>query len=442
MAHSILVIDDDTAFLKLIQNVLVQAKYEVEVASESKSGLERALSQSFDLVIVDHQMPEMDGTALIEALQQEKPDQVILMVSAHLDNHKIRELIQRGVYGVFPKPLNVFALLKRVEQALMHSKEAKEEGDPLGNRTDAYTALGFHFQSFPCLDKQSQTFAQNLHDARDFKNALLLSGPAGTHFKDICKDFEGFGSNDPSSFFYITPRKLHEAFVKECLHSAKQAGQTEITFVISNLQELSLNQSKLIYNMIKKEDEYSQLNESVRFLFCLDGDLDALYDNGVIEEDTYILMGSKEIRVPSLDKCRNDIPALAQKILTEEAQRRGFAKVPKLDKGARTYLKDQDWPQNYASLESVLMQSLPDKEPDGEEDWSLAASDLGKSWDEKDFYSAYVPVRNLYSYLKNLRDDYIKAFYYLSGKNHAVVQRILNIDTDFMQTIVDTDDRK
>ena len=118
---SVLVIDDDPVFCRLVQRTLENAGYAVDLAGDAQTGISRFGELAPDLVIVDILMPGKGGIATILELRQAKPDARILAISgggnfAAADVLRIAELL--GADNSLKKPFQPAALLNAVEYCL------------------------------------------------------------------------------------------------------------------------------------------------------------------------------------------------------------------------------------------------------------------------------------------------------------------------------------
>src|SRR3989338_6536909 len=117
VAQKILIIDDDPTLLKLIQAVLNSNGYEVLSASEAPNGLELAMKQKPDLIILDVMMPVINGfniCRLLKAEQKHKHIPIILLTSRSTENdQKIGNEVGADAY--FPKPCKIEELLIKIK---------------------------------------------------------------------------------------------------------------------------------------------------------------------------------------------------------------------------------------------------------------------------------------------------------------------------------------
>lgn len=113
----ILIIEDEEAIAELEKDYLELSEFEVEIAAEGDTGLEKALKENFDLVILDLMLPGMDGFEVCKRIRTEK-DIPVIMVSAKKDDiDKIRGL-GLGADDYMTKPFSPSELVARVKAHL------------------------------------------------------------------------------------------------------------------------------------------------------------------------------------------------------------------------------------------------------------------------------------------------------------------------------------
>jgi two-component system cell cycle response regulator DivK len=109
MTYAILVVEDNERNLKLLRDVLEYAGYDVRVARTAEDGITSAVSEPPDLVLMDLQLPGIDG---LEALRQlrESPrtaDIPVVAVTAQAMKHDRERALEAGFDGYIEKPISV-----------------------------------------------------------------------------------------------------------------------------------------------------------------------------------------------------------------------------------------------------------------------------------------------------------------------------------------------
>lgn len=127
--NSILLVDDDANILAALKREFMMRKdeFSVEAFTSPIEALECAKKKSFDLVISDYQMPEMDGLSFLDAYQAIQPDTARLILSGQADRDTLVNAINRTrIYRFIMKPWDQMELAGAVAQALVYRKAAME----------------------------------------------------------------------------------------------------------------------------------------------------------------------------------------------------------------------------------------------------------------------------------------------------------------------------
>jgi len=407
MAHRILIVDDDQEFNLLLTDVFAQADYEVETSADVNAALGRLQEGEFDLLVTDFRMPGPSGLDLVKRVREAQPDLPIIMVSGYLENGMIRDLIRHGVGGIFMKPLNIFSLLKKTEELI--EREDVREASQTGVPTTGFGAnVGYVFRDLPCRDPRSREFARQAYEVRDFAKNLLLIAEKGTDVRTICEDLVAAGEHCPRVVFFEA-----DQFDEETARAALQGPEAAagVTLVFTNAEQLSPEQRGLVYELARRQGALADLECARRFIFRLDRDLDDYYDEGIIEEEFYLFLGTTELRVPGLRQMPEDLPVMAETLLLRDSPGK------ELEGAARAFLQRHDWPGNLDEFREkivlaarlcpgdVISVSELQHVIEGHSE-SAAAGEASDSDDAS-------PLEN---FLRQRRADYLDAFQLLLGR--------------------------
>ena len=123
----ILVIDDEQAIRDLISEVLNVAGYEVSIATDGLDGLNKIRKQKYDLIILDVNLPKLDGFAILEKVRESAPTQPIIMISARTDKDDVTHGLRLGADDYVRKPFSVEELVLRIENRLKRNAKSQAE---------------------------------------------------------------------------------------------------------------------------------------------------------------------------------------------------------------------------------------------------------------------------------------------------------------------------
>ena len=118
----ILLIDDERQFVDALSVILKQNKYSVDLAYNGLDGLDLALSDIYDLIILDVMMPKMDGFSLLRELRKNKIDTPVLVLSAKTETADKIDGLNLGADDYLTKPFNSQELLARIRALLRRKK--------------------------------------------------------------------------------------------------------------------------------------------------------------------------------------------------------------------------------------------------------------------------------------------------------------------------------
>lgn len=119
MKKKILIVDDELSIRKVTGKILTRSGYDVELAEHGEEAIEKLRQKTFDLVILDMNMPRMNGLEFLRNISKNKITSApVLMFSGTADNEQRAESYSLGVYDFIRKPEEPEVMLKRVENGL------------------------------------------------------------------------------------------------------------------------------------------------------------------------------------------------------------------------------------------------------------------------------------------------------------------------------------
>jgi len=113
---SVLVVDDDHMMREMLKLILHSDDYQVlGEAANGKSAIALCANLKPGLVLLDINMPEMDGLQALEEIRKISPATKVIMVSAEATMDKVKDAISKGAAGFIVKPLNATSVLGKIE---------------------------------------------------------------------------------------------------------------------------------------------------------------------------------------------------------------------------------------------------------------------------------------------------------------------------------------
>lgn len=177
---SILVVDDEVDTCRNLSDILSDLGYDVDVAHDGPSALQKVKHKGYDIALLDLKMPGMDGLTLYREIKKLRADTVAIVVTAYASSSTAEAALAAGAWQLLSKPVEFPRLLDLVEQAAGQPLVMVVDDDPdlCQNLWDLLRERGYRV----CLAHNEREAAERLH-GRDFRVVLIdmkLPGGDGT----------------------------------------------------------------------------------------------------------------------------------------------------------------------------------------------------------------------------------------------------------------------
>ena len=124
----ILIVEDEEHLARLVAEVLGREGHAAETAFDGRTGLARALSEDFDLVVLDRMLPDLDGIQVVKRLRAAELGVPVLMLTARSQLEDRVEGLDAGADDYLPKPFAFPELLARVRALARRPPEKMDRG--------------------------------------------------------------------------------------------------------------------------------------------------------------------------------------------------------------------------------------------------------------------------------------------------------------------------
>ena len=132
----IIAVDDDRAILNVFQRALESRGYSVDTAETGQEALEKIRTGFYNLALLDIKLPDMDGTDLLDSIQESSPKMIKVMVTGYPDLENAIKSLNMGADAYVVKPISMEELLAVVKKHL--NKQAQVD---LSTATETFGEL-------------------------------------------------------------------------------------------------------------------------------------------------------------------------------------------------------------------------------------------------------------------------------------------------------------
>ncbi|MFM7300146.1 MAG: sigma-54-dependent transcriptional regulator [Crocinitomicaceae bacterium] len=362
----VLIIDDERAIRRALREILEFEQIQVHEAENGKDGLELLRSNSFDLVLSDIKMPLMDGMEVLTAIQTEKIDVPIVMISGHGNVETAVQAIKQGAFDFIEKPLD----LNRILVILRNVKDRNQ----LVEETQVLKATVKRIKGSKIVGESPEIIVikEMIERVAPSDARVMITGQNGTGKELVARSLHDLSNRSKMPFIEVNcaaiPAELIESELfgheKGAFTSAvkDKKGKFELasggTIFLDEIGDMSASaQAKVLRalqeNVIQRVGGEKDIKVDCRVVAATNKDLRKEINEGRFREDLFHRLAVIPIHVPSLNERTTDIPLLADHFLTLICQEQGIHKKGFASE-AKVELQKINWTGNIRELRNVI----------------------------------------------------------------------------------------
>jgi DNA-binding NtrC family response regulator len=371
----LLVIDDDPAACKLIAATFRPEGFEVHAAHDGQQGLVKFAEVAPEIVLLDLQMPDMDGLEVLAKLRTISPHTPVVMMTADRQVKHAVKAIQLGAFDYQSKPFDQDELVLVVRRAL-DMRALEREVVELRRQLVGRGGLAAQMGPGPAIERVSEQVAK----VADTGFTVLVLGETGTGKELVAQAIHRQSQRRDRPFIALDCGAIPEALLESELFGhekgaftgadRKKQGQFHLaeggTIFLDEVGNLPLGlQAKLLRVLESRQVQAVGAARStaidIRFVAATNDDLQARASDGRFRPDLYFRLAQYTIALPPLRERKGDIPHLAQRFLEEVAVELRKP-VQALAPDALALLDRQDWAGNVRELRNAIRQAVLETE--------------------------------------------------------------------------------
>jgi DNA-binding NtrC family response regulator len=368
---NILVIDDDPKVSWILSEGLGNG-FCIDTARDGKEGINKitkmAVGKRPELVLLDIQMPGMNGIDVLEKIRGIDENVDIIMLSGHGDTKNIVESVRRGASEFINKPFDVREVEIHI-RSVLEKRKLRTELTQLQERlkeTQTEALIG---------DSQTMVDVRNLvEEVANSDLTVLIRGESGTGKEIVARMIHTRSSRRSEPFVKVNcaaiPRDLLEAelfgYEKGAFTGAHKTkpGRFEVankgTMFLDEIGDMPLElQSKLLQVLEQQEfvrvGGINNIHVDVRIVCATNKDLEEAIAQHAMRDDLFYRLNEITIPLPPLRNRKSDIPLLVDHFLEKLSILYG---KPRKEIRPETMhlLQGHDWPGNVRQLENLIKQ--------------------------------------------------------------------------------------
>ena len=369
-AH-ILVIDDDKAMRDACFQILSRQGYRVELAASAKQGLSLLERLSFDTILLDLVMPDMDGLEALKKIRALDPDVEVIIITGYGTIQSAVESIKAGAFHFLSKPFVPDDLRNLVSRALGKRRLDLENlylRQELKIKDERNTLVYESESMIRIMDMIARVAPTD--------STVLITGESGTGKGLVARKLHQLSQRSRRPFITVDCGTLVETLFESELFGhvkgsftgadANKIGKFELaqngTLFFDEISNIGLEvQAKLLRAVeerkISKVGSHRVITVDVRIIAATNKDLTKAIKDGTFREDLFYRLNVVLIQMPPLRERKSDIPLLVQHFL-EKYNSRLRKEMRGISPDALDLLVRHDWPGNVRELENTMERLL------------------------------------------------------------------------------------
>jgi two-component system response regulator PilR (NtrC family) len=370
-AARILIVDDERSMREMLAILLTREGHDVIAAESGRRAIDLIASRSFDVVVSDARMPDVDGLEVLRQARSVNPNVIAIMVTAYGSPDLLRGVETLGVNDYVEKPFNTevlkFRIRKELDRKRLHQenallKRAMRSAHQFENIIGTSSAM---LRVFDLVDTIAPT-----------GSTVLITGESGTGKELIARAIHVRSTRADRPFVAVNCGALTETLLESELFGhvrgaftgadGNKKGLIEVadkgTIFLDEIGDMSpMLQVKLLRVLqerrFRRVGGTEEIDADIRIIAATNRDLARMVSDGQFREDLFYRINVIPVRMPPLRERTGDIPQLAEHFVAK------FAPQMKKDltgiaPAAMANLTAYAWPGNVRELENAMERAV------------------------------------------------------------------------------------
>ena len=366
----LLIVDDEENMRHMLTAMLKKFGYVVDSAVNGAAALNMISSETYDFILCDIKMPEMDGMAFLQAAGDALKETTVIMMSAYGNIETAIDAMKNGAYDYISKPFKsdeVYLTLKKAEERerlMRENRFLKERIEKIEQH--------YRFGSMIAKSGAMQEIINMAEKVARYDTTVLISGESGTGKELVARGIHLASSRANKSLITVNCGGIPENLLESEFFGHRKGAFTGAdrdknglfkeadkgTIFLDEIGELPLSlQVKLLRvlqeNEIRPVGATKTITVDVRVITATAKNLEEEVQAGRFREDLFYRLNVMAITLPPLREREEDIPPLIQHFIQRFNQTLEKNLVD-VAPAAMSLLLRYRWPGNVRELENII----------------------------------------------------------------------------------------
>ena len=368
---NILVVDDKDAMRNMLFETLTEEGYRVDSAADGQQAVDLVRNKSYDLVLTDLKMPDVDGLTVLSTTKEVDPETSVIIMTAYGTIEDAVAAMKSGAYDFITKPFDTEHLCVLVNRAL-ENRRLRAETTLL--RQEILSQSGI--ENIIGTNIKMVELAELVQKVSKSDASVLLQGESGTGKELFARAIHNLSNRKDGPYITINCAAIPGELLENELFGsekgaytgahARKMGKFEIadggTIFLDEIGDMDIAlQAKLLRVLQQKNFERlggtKTVDVDVRVIAATNMDLTELIRQKQFREDLYYRLSVFPLSIPPLRERPDDVTLLADAFI-ERFCREMKKPLKSLTKDALGLLERYHWPGNVRELQNTIERAV------------------------------------------------------------------------------------
>jgi DNA-binding NtrC family response regulator len=371
MRGKILIVDDEQMMCEMLADDLKRHGFQTTWCISSEKALDVLKTQSFDVLLTDLNLPNMNGIELCERIVANRPDIPVIVITAFGSMETAVAAIRAGAYDFVTKPIDTEFLVLALDRAVRH-RSLQEKVTLLDEALKKSRRFDELIGESPLMQK----LMNRLERVADSETSILIAGETGTGKELAAQALHKRSRRRNSPFVAVNCAALPDALLESELFGYKRGAFTDAktdrrglflqahggTLFFDEIGDIPLSlQPKLLRSLeersVRPIGGTSEVAFDVRIIAATNRDIETAIEEGQFREDLYYRINVLQIDLPPLRERGTDILLLARHFVDQFAVRAN-KHIAGISNAAAEKLLNYAWPGNVRELRNTIERAV------------------------------------------------------------------------------------
>ncbi|HLW58047.1 MAG TPA: sigma-54 dependent transcriptional regulator [Bacteriovoracaceae bacterium] len=366
--YKVLVVDDDKVLQQNVKQALEFHHFAVDVADNGKEAVTKVYGQKYDLVVMDVNMPEMDGIEALSEIKKHDPSVIVLILTAYSNVTDAVKAVKEGAYNYLEKPISSDNLVALIKRAL----KARSMVETVGFSSPTLSIGDSGADKFVGQSNAMKKVFDVISKLAKVNTPVLIRGESGTGKELVAKAIHYNSPRKDEKFVTINCGAISENLIESELFGHEKgaftgADQRKIgkfqfaeggTIFLDEIGDISAAMQVKLLRVLQEKTfmpvgSNREIKVDVRIIAASHKPFEEMIKEGTFREDLFYRLNVLPVYLPPLRERKTDIPHLVNHYVNYFNNVHNL-QIREVDPKAMEALMQYSWPGNIRELRNII----------------------------------------------------------------------------------------